>query len=54
MPISVSYGLSNELYQLLIPGRCASVEDFVFNTVGVLSGVMTYTLVRKVQSMTCS
>jgi VanZ family protein len=51
--ISVSYGFLNELYQLLIPGRYASAGDLVFDTVGVLSGVMTYTFVRKVQSMTC-
>jgi VanZ family protein len=42
--ISVSYGFLNELYQLLIPGRYASAGDFVFDVIGVLSGVMVYSI----------
>jgi VanZ family protein len=42
--ISAGYGLSDEVHQLFVPGRTASVLDVIADTVGALFGVYLWLL----------
>ncbi len=40
--VSIAYGAVLEFYQAWVPGRFASLEDFIFNCLGVLFFVPLY------------
>ncbi len=42
-------GLADELFQAGIPGRISSVEDFRADALGVLSGTVVYSLLRRMK-----
>jgi len=44
MGISVSYGFLDEIHQLFVPGRYASFGDIIFNILGIIVGIMIYSL----------
>lgn len=41
--VSSAYGVTDEVHQLFVPGRSATVEDWIADTLGAIAGV---TLVR--------
>jgi len=42
--ISIIYGFLDEFHQLFIPGRYASFGDIIFNILGIIVGIMIYSL----------
>ena len=44
MGISISYGFLDEIHQLFVPGRYASFGDIIFNILGIIVGIMIYSL----------
>ena len=42
--ITVLYAAFDELHQYFVPGRYATLGDFLFNTVGCAGGIFVYTL----------
>ena len=45
--IAIGFGIINEWIQFFIPGRYLSLADMVFNTIGVLSGILAYRVFEK-------
>ncbi|HDD05194.1 MAG TPA: VanZ family protein [Candidatus Aenigmarchaeota archaeon] len=45
--ITTLYGVLDELYQILIPGRIASLGDLLLNTAGVILGVGIYSFLGR-------
>lgn len=41
--ITIMYGISDEIHQLFVPGRCCSFQDFLINSAGILSASLIYT-----------
>jgi len=41
-----AYGLSDEVHQAFVPGRVASLMDFLFDAAGVALAALTYPYVR--------
>ena len=49
--ISILYGASDELHQMFVPGRFATLSDLVSDTIGAVAGVVSvYFYYRKKQS----
>lgn len=49
--ISILYGASDELHQMFVPGRFATVADWVSDVIGSVAGVLgAYLYYRKKQS----
>jgi len=44
--VGCAYGLSDEIHQAFVPGRDASLMDFLFDAAGVLLATLTYSFVR--------
>ena len=44
--IALAYGIVNEFYQLLIPGRYFSLSDILFNFIGVFLGCLLVIFLR--------
>ena len=42
--IGAFYGLTDELHQGVIPGRFASVSDFIFDSIGSFAGAVIFTM----------
>ncbi|MBN1872359.1 MAG: VanZ family protein [Candidatus Omnitrophica bacterium] len=40
--IGTFYGFTDELHQSVVPGRFATVSDFLFDTLGVILGSLVY------------
>jgi VanZ family protein len=40
--MALLYGISDELHQLLVPGRVGSIEDLMLNSVGIVFAVVGY------------
>lgn len=40
--ITVAYGVFEEGYQSFVPGRCASLTDVLFNTIGACLGLLAF------------
>ncbi len=45
--LSSAFGILNELIQLAIPGRYATISDITLNTIGMVCGIMVYFLVER-------
>ena len=41
--IGAFYGFTDELHQSVVPGRLATISDFIFDSVGSLLGAVIYT-----------
>lgn len=46
--VSSAYGITDEFHQSFVPGRQASVEDWVADTLGALTGVLLAMLAARV------
>jgi len=44
--VGCAYGLSDEIHQAFVPGRDASLMDFLFNAAGIALAALTYSFVR--------
>lgn len=42
--IGTFYGLTDELHQSVVPGRFASVYDFIFDSIGTFVGAIVFTM----------
>ena len=40
--IGAFYGLTDELHQSVVPGRFATISDFIFDSIGSLVGAVVY------------
>lgn len=45
--IGTFYGFTDELHQSVVPGRLATVSDFLFDSLGTFVGAMVFTLRRQ-------
>ena len=45
--IGAFYGFTDELHQNVVPGRFATVTDFIFDLIGTLVGAITFTALKK-------
>ncbi len=45
--IAIGFGIINEWIQFFIPGRYLSLADMVFNTIGVICGILIYRIIKK-------
>jgi len=50
--ICLACGFLNELYQLIIPGRYASLSDSILNFVGILLGIAVYSSFTRIPILT--
>lgn len=50
--ICVFYAMTDELHQLLVPGRSGQVRDVLIDSVGALIGIFTYRIFLKVIGFT--
>ena len=48
LAICVIYGMTDELHQLLVPGRSGQVRDVLIDSVGALIGIFAYKIFLKV------
>ena len=44
-----AYGVSDEIHQVFVPGRSATVEDWVADTLGAITGVLLLRAVARVR-----
>lgn len=44
--ISIGYSFLDEFHQYFIPGRYASLNDIIFDTLGIIFGIIVYKLFR--------
>lgn len=49
--IGILYGISDEWHQSFVRGRCASVMDLMFDSVGVVGAALTFKLLKNNSSM---
>jgi len=40
-------GFTDELHQSVVPGRYATVADFIFDTLGIAAGIAVFYMIRK-------
>lgn len=45
--VAISFGVINEMIQVVIPGRYAGMLDMVLNLIGILVGIFVYKVVSK-------
>ena len=45
--ITIGFGIINEWIQFFIPGRYLSLSDMIFNTIGVICGILAYRVADK-------
>ncbi len=45
--IGAFYGFTDELHQSVVPGRFATVADFIFDSIGTFVGAVTFTALIK-------
>ncbi len=45
--IGMLYAVSDEVHQLFVPGRSGEIADVGIDSIGVLSGILIYLLVKK-------
>lgn len=43
------YAISDEIHQLYVPGRSAELRDVFIDSIGVVSGIMIYLLLRRIR-----
>lgn len=46
--IGVTYAISDELHQLLVNGRSGKVQDVIIDSIGILTGIAIYLLIKKI------
>lgn len=46
--IGVIYAISDELHQLLVNGRSGKVQDVIIDSIGILTGIAIYLLIKKI------
>jgi len=49
--IGALYGITDELHQSVIPGRCAAISDFFMDALGSLAGAAAFFLLLKNRRM---
>lgn len=47
--IGILYGASDEFHQMFVPGRHATISDLIADALGVLTGTILYSWLRKKQ-----
>ena len=52
LAICVIYGMTDELHQLLVPGRSGQVRDVLIDSVGALIGISAYKIFLKLVGFT--
>ena len=52
LAICVIYGMTDELHQLLVPGRSGQVRDVLIDSVGALIGIFSYKIFLKLVGFT--
>ncbi len=48
--ISISYGISDEIHQFFVIGRCCSISDALIDSVGILFSIMIYAIRIKLKN----
>lgn len=46
--IGTTYALSDEIHQLFVSGRSGQIQDVIIDSIGVLTGIAIYLLLKKV------
>lgn len=46
--IGIVYATSDEIHQLMIPGRSGSIKDVIIDSIGILTGIAFLLLVREI------
>ena len=49
LTISIIYAILDEVHQLFVPGRNASIEDILTDSIGIFSSIIIYTYISKKQ-----
>jgi VanZ family protein len=49
LSIGIAYGGLMEIIQIFVPGRSGDVIDFLFDTAGVITGMLFYLLWKKIR-----
>ena len=45
--VAISFGVVNEMIQVIIPGRYAGMLDMVLNLIGIFSGILLYKVLSR-------
>lgn len=52
--IGILYAISDEIHQLIVAGRSGNIKDVIIDSLGVLTGIMFFLLVRMICKKTTS
>lgn len=46
--IGIIYAISDEIHQLIIPGRSGNVKDVIIDSIGILTGIVLFLLAKEI------
>lgn len=46
--IGILYAASDEIHQLMIPGRSGNIKDVIIDSIGILTGIVLFLLVKEI------
>ena len=46
--IGIAYAASDEIHQLMVPGRSGNIKDIMIDSIGVLTGIALFLLVKEI------
>ena len=46
--IGIVYAASDEIHQLMVPGRSGNIKDIMIDSIGVLTGIALFLLVKEI------
>lgn len=46
--IGMTYAVSDELHQLMVPGRSGNIKDVIIDSIGILTGIALFLLANKI------
>lgn len=46
--IGILYATSDEMHQLMVPGRSCSIKDIIIDSIGILTGIALFLLVKEI------
>lgn len=46
--IGIAYAASDEIHQLMVPGRSGNIKDVIIDSIGILTGIALFLLVQEI------
>lgn len=46
--IGIAYAVSDEIHQLMVPGRSGNIKDVMIDSIGILTGIALFLLVKEI------